>query len=392
MHFNNKSRTRWLLAAALATFIPRLTSALPAISSRSQSQSQSQSCLADPACGPIAGSSPIYSSLTTIAPPWPGNTTAAVLNTTNSAPAPDDLLFQNLLAAEWIIFSFYQQGIETFNSTSFTASGFPNTTHARLLEIRNNEAGHLRIFQNSISPASVKPGPCKYSFPFDDPTSYLALQTIIEVSSMVFLTGLELQAVSDPAKAALVAIAEVETRHETWSLINNWRASSPFAGPADTAFPYANLILDYTNAWVEPGSCPRENPVYPSPRRGLPGLSVVGGATSIQPGANLTLSVGAGGSGNETLSILGEYAADQQYYAVFFHGLLNVSVPIEFFSSSSSSSLPTFNVTVPANLEAKGVFELVLASEQGAPSADSVVAGPLVMLEDPAALGLSLLG
>jgi hypothetical protein len=144
-------------------------------------------CLSNPTCRPIPDESPIYSSYTSISPPWPGNTTGAILpKTPNSPLGIDDLLFQNLLSAEGIIFSFYRQGVERFNISSFTAAGFPSTTYAAIREIRNNEAGHLRIFQNQISGSSVKPGPCRYEFPFDDAASYLALQTVIEVSSMAF--------------------------------------------------------------------------------------------------------------------------------------------------------------------------------------------------------------
>jgi hypothetical protein len=330
-------------------------------------------CLANPKCGPIPGESSIYSSLTSIEAPWPGNTTGAVLNTTSGPAGIDDQLFQNLLAAEWIVFSFYQQGVELFNASAFAAAGFPNTTYAAIREIRNNEAGHLRIFQNQISASSIKPGPCKYEFPFIDAASYLALQTVIEVSSMAFLTGLELQARSELARGALVAIAATETRHNTWSLINNWKAS-PFAGPSDTYFPYANQILDYTGSWVVNGSCPIENPIYPYPRQGLPKLSAAG-AKSVQPGANITLSVGGG---EKPL----HFEESQEYYAVFFHGLLNVSVPLD---------TRTMCVQVPASLEPKGIFEVVLATEEGAPTEDSVVAGPLVLLEDPAELGLLVL-
>lgn len=336
---------------------------------------QPEHCLSNSSCGPIPGSSPLYSSYTGMPAPWPGNTTTAVLNTTTGPPGPDDLLFQNLLAAEWIIFSFYQQGVERFNTSAFTAAGFPNTTYAAIREIRNNEAGHLRIFQNQISASSVKPGPCEYAFPFEDAASYLALQTIIEVSSMAFLSGLELQARSDLAKGALVAIAATETRHNTWSLINNWK-SSPFAGPSDTYFPYANQILDYTGSWVVNGSCPIENPIYPYPRQGLPRLSAVAGTKSVQPGAAVTLSVRGG---DKPL----HFEESQEYYVVFFHGLLNVSVPL---------NTETMRVEVPVSLEPKGIFEVVLATEEGAPTEGSVVAGPLVLLEDPAELGLLLLG
>ena len=40
----------------------------------------------------------------------------------------DDVLWQNLLAAEWLIFSFYDTGVNAFNTSSFTELGLPNTT------------------------------------------------------------------------------------------------------------------------------------------------------------------------------------------------------------------------------------------------------------------------
>jgi hypothetical protein len=72
-----------------------------------------------------------------------------------------------------------------------------------------------------------------------------------------------------------------------------------------------------------------------------------------------------------------------EYYAVFFHGALNVSVPLDTW---------TMRVQISAALEPKGIFEVVLATEKGAPTDECVVAGPLVLIENPAELGLLLLG
>lgn len=329
-------------------------------------------CLSDPSCGPIPGESSIYSDQISISPPWPGNTTGAVLNTTSAAPGVDDLLFQNLLAAEWIIFSFYQQGVEQFNESAFVEAGFPNTTYAAITEIRNNEAGHLRIFQNQISSGSVKPGPCKYQYPFTDPASFLALQTIIEVSSLAFLTGLELHAKLDVSRGALVAIAATESRHNTWALMSNWQ-TDPFAGPADTYFPYANQILEITGEWVVDGSCPSENPVYPSPRQGLPSLSAKNGTTSIAPGTPISFATSGG---DKPVS----FENGKDYYAVFFHGILNVSMPFDIHNGST---------VIPSQLEEKGIFIVVVADEEGAPTKESVVTKPLFLLEEPAAIGLN---
>jgi hypothetical protein len=78
---------------------------------------------------------------------------------------------------------------------------------------------------------------------------------------------------------------------------------------------------------------------------------------------------------------------------------LNSTLAVSLFESSSLPAgllsmllYSACRVTVPANLEARGVSEVVLADEEGAPRAESVVAGPLVLLEDPVGLGLALLG
>ena len=174
----------------------------------------SKSCLSDQECGPVPGESLLYSDYTQKGPPFPANMTAPVPATTTGLVREDDVLFQNLLSAEWAVYSFYQQGVESFNQTAFTDLGLPNTTYQRITEIRDNEAGHLRIFQDSISSASVMPGACKYEYGFSTALEFLALQNIIEVSSMAFLTGLAQQAKALSTIGALVAIGETETRHE----------------------------------------------------------------------------------------------------------------------------------------------------------------------------------
>jgi len=131
------------------------------------------------------------------------------------------------------------------------------------------------------------PSPCKYQFGITSPVAYLAAHTCVEISSMAFLTGLILQAQLNSSKAALVAIAEVESRHEAWGLIDIWQ-QSPFAGTVDTVFPYANEILDTTKVFVVPGSCPPGNPDYPVPSQNLPSLSYKEKSTTLLPGSPVT--------------------------------------------------------------------------------------------------------
>lgn len=343
---------------------------------RNQSETQK---LADPNYGPVPGENPLYSSYTGVTPPFPGYLRDAIMPTEEGEPDVDDHVWQNLLSAEWIIFDFYQQAVEMFKPSDFVQAGYSNTTYQRIQEIRNNEAGHLRIFQNQISPRSIKPGACTHVYPYYDPTSFLALVTVLEISSMAFLTGLVQQVAMENSRGVMLAIAETETRHETWSLMDIWKAN-PFGGPSDTVFPYANQILDTTNSFVVPGSCPKENPTYPTPRQGLPAMSAASDTKSLTPGS--TIGFNFTDPANQP-----SFAADTQYYAVFFHGITNVSVPI----NTTCWPEEKIYVTIPEQFETKGVVVAVLSDTSGAPTNETVVAGPSIVLEQPSFLATALI-
>ncbi|MCJ1449897.1 hypothetical protein MMC28_000225 [Mycoblastus sanguinarius] len=336
--------------------------------------SGSSQILDDDNFGPIPAESSYYSSDNSTSPPFPGNYTQPVFPTTNGTKGADDLLFQNLMGAEWAIYAFYQYGVETFNQSAFVAAGYPPQTYQRIIEIRDNEAGHARIFGEQISNASVKPALCQYQFGISSPTAYLAAHTIVEISSMAFLTGLILQAKLDSSKEALVAIAEVESRHEAWGLIDIWQ-TSPFAGPVDTVFPYANQILSTTKVFVVPGSCPAGNPDYPLPDQNLPALSYAEKSTTLLPGSPITFAFS--NPANQPV-----FKASKSYYAVYFHGLLNITEPFDPKTNAS---------TIPSEFEAKGLFLMVISDTPGAPTIDTVVAGPLVITEQPVEINSGVL-
>ncbi|KAF1987554.1 hypothetical protein K402DRAFT_330715 [Aulographum hederae CBS 113979] len=325
---------------------------------------------ADPSYGPIPGENALFNTYRGKAAPFPANETGPIFPTTRGRPGPDDKLFQNLMAAEWVVFSFYQQGVEAFNSTSFTEIGMPENTYDRLTEIRDNEAGHLRIFQDQISSNSIKPGQCQYSYPFSSASDYLALQLIIETTSMAFLTGLVQQAQLGVTKGALVAIAEVESRHNTWALIDIWK-TNPFSGPSDTTYPYTNEILDITTRFIVPGTCPKENPSYPSPNQNLPDLTFNSSVSDAHPGQDITFIF-------EDPKNQPKFREGKEYYAVFFHGVFNVTMPFDMKTNSS---------VVPGVFdEGRGIILAIIADEPGAPTLESVVAGPSILLQQPGKL------
>ena len=67
----------------------------------------------------------------------------------------------------------------------------------------------------------------------------------------------------------------------------------------------------------------------------------------------------------------------KSYFGVFFHGLEVISVPFD----------PVTNSTViPSQFEEKGVILAVIADQEDAPTEDSVLAGPLFLLQQPGQL------
>ena len=345
---------------------------LAAVSQARPLEPRDDNPLTDKSYGPIPGQTPYYSDFNGTALPFPFNvSTDAILPTSNGSAGLDDLLFQNLLQAEFVIFSFYQLGVDNYNTSTFVEAGFPEDTYLRIIQIRDNEAGHARIFQDQISDASVIPGLCKYAFGAGPltPTEYLLAHTLLEISSMAFLTGLALQAQLDTSKAALLAIAETESRHQTWGLIELWK-QSPFAGPTDTVFPYANQILTTTRAFVIPGSCPKVNPLFPTPNQALPSLTAATNSTTFTPGSPIKFAFPA---------TKPSFTAGQDYYAVYFHGLYNISVPYDPATSES---------VIPASFEPLGLILAVIADAPGAPTQESVVAGPQFLFQQPLEINL----
>ena len=163
--------------------------------------------------------------------------------------------------------------------------------------------------------------------------------------------------------------------HKTWALTEIYKVD-PFSGPADTSFPYANQIL-YTvlASFIVPHSCPAENPPYPSPSQDLPQLSYDAQTSTGHPGSPITFVFTPNLYTGETP--VPHYAAGKDYYAVFFHGVNNISVP---FDTKSNSTV------IPAAFDANGIILGVIADTIGAPAIDTVVAGPIVLLQQPASL------
>lgn len=155
-----------------------------------------------------------------------------------------------------------------------------------------------------------------------------------------------------------------ESSHEIWALIDVWN-QNPFGGPLDTSYPYANQILDTTNRFIIPNSCPDINPIYPTPRQNLPQIFPI--STGL-PGSPISFAYTS--LSNTTVN----FVPDKPYYAVFFHGIERISAPLD---------VPTLSSTIPVEFEARGIVIVVIAGEVDAPTEESVIAGPVFLLLQP---------
>lgn len=320
--------------------------------------------------------------------PTPGDLTGATPAKTGGPATDDDILYQQLMAAEWSVVNFYPRAVEIFKADDFTQLGFPNTTYDRIQEIRNNEIGHVNImagvnfdilrkatsilipYLQLISDDAVKPGPCNYTHNFTSPVEFLAMQTTIEAGGTAFLPGLISEADTKDGQSTLAALTEVEIRHNSWSLIDIWK-SNPFSGPADTRYPYPLQILSGTGGFIVPGSCPEENPPFPRPEIVKRVMAIDRTKSKGRPGEEIELSF-------PVPQLQPQFEDGKEYFAVFFHALSNITCAYDVQKKTA---------TVPDAFDKeKGVIIVVIADEPGAPDEDSVIAGPLLMLQQPASL------
>ncbi|KAF2170648.1 hypothetical protein M409DRAFT_19463 [Zasmidium cellare ATCC 36951] len=298
-------------------------------------------------------------------PPYPGNRKDPILPTSSDPPAPDDALFQSLAAAEWTILDFYNSALRRFKSEDFTELGFPNDTFDRIQEIRNNEAGHVQITLDMISDASTKPGPCQYNCNISTPMEFITRQTLIEASGPAFLPGLTSQAKEPRSQGVITSLSQIEVRHGTWSTMALFNAN-PFTGPADTLYPYPMQILSQVAAYIIPGSCPKNNPPFPNPP---------------QRAATMISNPPFPQAGDEVQFVFPvpqqqpKFEEGKEYYVVYFHALGNLTRRFDVESGKSR---------IPAEFDkGKGVIIAAIADEEGAGREESVVAGPLLMLQQP---------
>lgn len=279
----------------------------------------------------------------------------------------DQLLFQNLLAAEWIVDSMYASGLEFFTPTDFIQAGYPNNTYNQLQSVYENENGHLKLFERAIDSNIIKPSRCNYSYGFEHIKNkteavqvYMAIVSQVEIGSMAYLTGLAHQAEEVETLYTIMGTISAETRHLTF--VNGQVLNvGDFVGPTDTTYPFPLQLLSLTKQFIVPNSCPAENPPYPSPDQNLPGLSLNAKQSNIQAkGGNLTL-----------IADLENFQSQDNFYAIYFQSVFNYTMPSKYIGNN------TFQVEMPTLTSDKGNLIVALSNTSHVTKKEDILAGPL---------------
>ncbi|EJT99000.1 hypothetical protein DACRYDRAFT_24100 [Dacryopinax primogenitus] len=255
----------------------------------------------------------------------------------------DNTMLNFALTLEYLENRFYADGLSQFDDTAFTSAGFPDWVRGRITQIAAHEASHVSYLRSILGSAAT--AECVYSFPYTDPSSFVALASALEGIGVAAYTGSTQLLTEKSVIMAASSILAVEARHQ------GWIESAVEHGPGwNTGFE-TPLDVDqvYTLAASFITSCPSSNPALPV--TAFPALSIQ--QASISAGDTVTLQFNT--------SIAGPY------FAAFFTGLSTIFVSIQHDNS----------VAVPSGLLGT-VFMLVTTSSSSVTDGNTV-AGPTVL-------------
>jgi len=255
----------------------------------------------------------------------------------------DSTVLNFALTLEHLENRFYADGLSQFDDSAFTSAGFESWVRGRIVQIGAHEAAHVAFLQSALGSAATSE--CTYSFPYTDPTSFVALATVLEGVGVAAYTGAAQLLTDKSTITAAGSILATEARHQAWL------ASAVEKGSAwNTAFD-TPLDVDqvYTLAASFVTSCPSSNPALPV--TAFPAVTIQ--QASVSAGATITVQFSTTTAG--------------PYYAAFFTGLSTVFAPVQHDNS----------VAVPSDL--LGTVYMVISTSSSSVTDGNTVAGPTIL-------------
>jgi hypothetical protein len=259
---------------------------------------------------------------------------------------------------------FYKGALSRFGQDAFLQAGFDAQYFNNLKFIAHDEEAHVVFLQGAITAAGGKPvAACKYSFPYTDVRSFVALGAVLEgVGVSAYLGGAPVISSKDILTAA-GAILVAEGLHQSVQ-----RDSLQQVASANTVgTPVGpNGIFTLASAFIV--ECPPENP--PLPFKAFPKLTL----TRTDPNApNITT----------TFAVDQGTAIPEQFFITFVSGLDIVSVP-------GQNAGGVLSAVIPAKAQGQTYAFVTNAAASGSLVDSSVIAGPAILEVTPDAPTIDL--
>ncbi|KAH9816855.1 ferritin-like domain-containing protein [Melampsora americana] len=184
------------------------------------------------------------------------------------------------LTLEHLEASFYAEGLKKYDQSAFTSAGFSASTRQSLQKISDDEASHVSFLTSALQAAGATPvQACKYSFPYSDVKSFLAVSQILEGVGVSAYLGAAASIKNGGYLTAAGSILTVEARHNAYVRFVNGQTAFP--APFDTPVGPRGIVTLATPFFT---SCPAGS----APGlKGFPALKITG---KLTPGSTLTIS------------------------------------------------------------------------------------------------------
>jgi len=116
-------------------------------------------------------------------------------NVKRSGPTCDLKVLQYASTLKNLEAALYEQALARFTAKDFTSAGFADWVRPRVSQIAEHESSHVQLLSGALGNNSVPP--CQYTFPFEDPATFIGFATAIENIGVSAYVGAN-QYISDP--------------------------------------------------------------------------------------------------------------------------------------------------------------------------------------------------
>ncbi|KAI5477577.1 lipase/esterase [Pseudohyphozyma bogoriensis] len=202
-----------------------------------------------------------------------------------TSPGNDVAVLNFARALELVDIDLFFGALDKFSEEDFKAAGFPSGARGTVQRIAEDEQEHADFIAAAVKAAGGTPvQACKYTFPYDDLTGFMALSGMIEgVGTSAYIGSLGAFEDPDHTTGGATVLA-VETRHN--ALLRYLNKQSPDPAGQDTPLS-AMAVTSLAAGFFVPNSCPEGSALafkpFPALNVTTTGTLKVGDTVYVEP-------------------------------------------------------------------------------------------------------------